>query len=148
MISDTDEMKGKTEEYNTNGHLSQDNKWTLHTDDVMIDVESVDDDSSRIDINQENIKDNDSIKMPPPIAPHVLQSLRQKVFNLPEDALICRLEGSDQQVYEVDSIFPDLPVYKPPEPSENDIYFDEIHCYKIMPISKCLWRKPPKGKRS
>ncbi|CAB4438421.1 unnamed protein product [Rhizophagus irregularis] len=141
---DNDEMKGKTEEYNTNGHLSQDNKWTLHTDDVMIDVESVDDDSSRIDINQENIKDNDSIKMPPPIAPHVLQSLRQKVFNLPEDALICRLEGSDQQVYEVDSIFPDLPVYKPPEPSENDIYFDEIHCYKIMPISKCLWRKPPK----
>ncbi|CAG8617829.1 2084_t:CDS:10 [Rhizophagus irregularis] len=144
MREDNDEMKGKTEEYNTNGHLSQDNKWTLHTDDVMIDVESVDDDSSRIDINQENIKDNDSIKMPPPIAPHVLQSLRQKVFNLPEDALICRLEGSDQQVYEVDSIFPDLPVYKPPEPSENDIYFDEIHCYKIMPISKCLWRKPPK----
>ncbi|RIA85688.1 hypothetical protein C1645_781323 [Glomus cerebriforme] len=148
ITMDIDEFKSEIEEYNTNGHLTQGNKCTLPTDDVMIDVESVDDDSSRIGINQENIKDNDSIKMPPPIAPHVLQSLRQKVFNLPEDALICRLEGPDQQIYEVDSIFPDLPVYKPPEPSENDIYFDEIHCYKIMPISKCLWRKPPKEKSS
>ena len=141
-------IKSEPEDYNINGHLSQDNKWSSSTDEVMIDVESVDDDSStRIGINQENMKDNDSIKMPPPIAPHVLQSLRQKVFNLPQDTLICRLEGPDQQVYEVDSIFPDLPVYGPLVPSENDIYIDEIHCYKIMPISKCLWRKPPKGKQ-
>ncbi|CAI2186320.1 1507_t:CDS:10 [Funneliformis geosporum] len=146
-IDDRILIKSEPEDYNTNGYVSQDNKWSSSTDDVMIDVESVDDDSSaRIGANQENLKDNDSIKMPPPIAPHVLQSLRQKVFNLPQDTLICRLEGSDQQIYEVDSIFPDLPVYGPPVPSENDIYFDEIHCYKIMPISKCLWRKPPKEK--
>ncbi|CAG8641870.1 16121_t:CDS:10 [Dentiscutata erythropus] len=112
-------------------------------DEVMIDVESVDDDAStRPDVNQTNIKSNDSIIMPPPIAPSVLLTLRQKVINLPADAFLCCLDGPDGQVYDVDSIFPDLPSYEPPQrPSDKDVYYDNIHINRVIPISKYMLRR-------
>ncbi|CAG8506148.1 11283_t:CDS:10 [Acaulospora colombiana] len=114
-------------------------KWSS-SDEVMIDVESVDDETTRI--NTDQTKDNDAIIMPPPIAPSVLQSLRQKVTSLPADAFLCCLEGPDGQVYDVDSIFPDLPTYEPPRPSDKDVYVDYIHYSRIMPISKRMYRRP------
>ncbi|CAG8795930.1 23537_t:CDS:10, partial [Gigaspora margarita] len=116
--------------------------------DEMIDVESVDDDvSTRPDINQANIKSIDSIIMPPPIAPSVLLTLRQKVINLPADAFLCCLDGPDGQVYDVDSIFPDLPPYEPLQrPSEKDIYYDNIHCNRVIQISKHMLRRPKSEK--
>ncbi|CAG8800046.1 15031_t:CDS:2, partial [Racocetra fulgida] len=69
---------------------------SMLSDEVMIDVESVDDDSStRPDANQANTKNNDSIIMPPPISPSVLLTLRQRVINLPADAFLCCLDGPD-----------------------------------------------------
>ncbi|CAG8612339.1 9709_t:CDS:2, partial [Scutellospora calospora] len=116
---------------------------SMLSDEVMIDVESVDDDTStKPDVSQANLKSNDSIIMPPPIAPTVLLTLRQKVINLPADAFLCCLDGPDGQVYDVDSIFPDLPTYEPPQrPSDKDVYYDNIHCNRVIPISKHMSQK-------
>ncbi|CAG8490848.1 19791_t:CDS:10 [Racocetra persica] len=121
---------------------------SMLSDEVMIDVESVDDDAStRPDANQANTKSNDSIIMPPPISPSVLLTLRQRVINLPADAFLCCLDGPDGQVYDVDSIFPDLPPYEPLQrSSEKDVYYDNIHCNRIIPISKHMLRRPKSEK--
>ncbi|CAG8572732.1 16033_t:CDS:10 [Acaulospora morrowiae] len=120
-------------------------KWSSSSDEVMIDVESVDDEASTTN-NIDQTKDNDAIIMPPPIAPNVLQNLRQKVTSLSADAFLCCLEGPDGQVYDVDSIFPDLPTYEPLRPSEKDLYIDYIHYSRIMPISKRMYRRPRSDK--
>lgn len=99
--------------------------------DEVIDVESVDDEAST---------------MPPPLAPNIVHNLRQQVFSVPLDAFTCELKGPDGQIIDPELIFPDLPPYDKPRPSDKDLIFDYIHHCRIMPITKRMYRNPPHGK--
>src|SRR4051812_46410040 len=84
--------------------------------------------------------------MSPPTSPNPVESLRNKIINLSLNDIVCTLETQDGQFCDIEKVFPELPPYKPPKPSPEDIYIDEIHYHRIIPISKIMHKRPRKGK--
>ncbi|RHZ67815.1 hypothetical protein Glove_299g18 [Diversispora epigaea] len=131
-------IKAKEPNYLNNQKRAEEKNENQNQDasssDEVIDVESVDDEASSM--------------MPPPIAPNVVHNLRQQVFSVPLDEFICELKGPDGQIVDPESIFPDLPPYDRPRPSDKEFVHDYFHQCRIMPITKRMYQRPPQVKRS
>jgi len=98
---------------------------------------------------KESVKE-DVMIMPPPIAPAILQKLRPSILELDTsatifnmDSLEALMEGVQIGSLDVNSLFPDLPLYGPPNPEDNDAYLDEAEYGRVTMISRLMSSKPP-----
>lgn len=98
---------------------------------------------------KEGAKD-DLLMMPPPLSPAVLQKCRPSILDLDPnvtifslDTLEAQLEGVHIGAFDVNALFPDLPLYGPPNPDDNDAYLDEAEHGRVTMISRLMTSKPP-----
>ncbi|KAF9350215.1 chromatin modification- protein VID21, partial [Mortierella sp. AD094] len=123
----------------------------LTTSEIMqISTETADiDNKALVSKFKESAKD-DFIMMPPPIAPAVLQKCRPLILELDTsttvfslDSLESLMEGVHLGSFDVGALFPDLPIYGPPNPEDNDAYVDEAEHGRVTMISRLMSSKPP-----
>jgi len=98
---------------------------------------------------KDNAKD-DFLMMPPPLAPSVVQSCRPHILELDArvtvyslDTLEPLLGGAPIGTLDLNALFPDLPMYGPPNPDDNDAYVDAAEYGRVTMISKLMASKPP-----
>lgn len=98
---------------------------------------------------KENAKD-DFMMMPPPLAPAVIQKCRPSILELDTsvtmfslDNLEALMEGTRIGSLDINALFPDLPLYGPPNPDDNDAYLDEAEHGRVTMISRLMSSKPP-----
>ncbi|KAF9979824.1 chromatin modification- protein VID21, partial [Modicella reniformis] len=98
---------------------------------------------------KESVKE-DVMIMPPPVAPAV-QKLRPSILLELDtsttvssmESLEALMEGVHVGSLDVNSLFPDLSLYGPPNPDDNDAYLDEAEHGRVTMISRLMSSKPP-----
>jgi len=93
--------------------------------------------------------------MPPPPSPNIWNEYKTSILNLDPDNPIFLLPIDTLSDLEISSLFPDLPLYEPPQPNDTDAYIDELEHGRVIPITKFISEKivikrktPPSRKRT
>ncbi|KAF9159697.1 chromatin modification- protein VID21, partial [Actinomortierella ambigua] len=118
--------------------------------DEPTDAETVDGDKTAAPKLKEQAKDV-MLMMPPPISPASIQKCRPvllgldptiTVFNLDSLSVLME-ENSNIATLDINLLFPDLPLYGPPSPDDNDPYIDEAEFGRLTMINRLISSKPP-----
>ncbi|CAG8449249.1 10369_t:CDS:10 [Ambispora leptoticha] len=112
-----------------NGHISN--------DEIMIDIESVDDETTSSIRPQNDLINNDQSTTS---TNNITKKMRRRFFSLPTNQINFFLP--DNQTFDLETILPECNIYGGiPSPSDKDTYIDEAEYARIIPISKTVVRR-------
>jgi chromatin modification-related protein VID21 len=96
-----------------------------------------------------------SSTMPPPPSPNIWNEFKTAILAMDPDNPIYALPIDGTTDFDISSLFPELPLYEPPQPNDADAYIDELEYGRVVPITKFISQKmsikkkaPPSKKRT
>ncbi|RUP11987.1 hypothetical protein BC936DRAFT_139874 [Jimgerdemannia flammicorona] len=120
-------------------------KLRSQSDNELIDAMAIDgleESKTTLKLKGKAVMPSDMLSMPPPVSPNLIHQYRSAIVDLQSDKTIFMLTAmADVMLLDPQSLFPDLPMYEPPKPEDNDAYWDEVEFGRVVPITKFIARK-------
>lgn len=108
-------------------------------------IDSIDESKAMLKLKGKAVALSDMSSMPPPVSPNLIHQYRSTIIDLQADTTVFMLAAVvDVTLLDPQSLFPDLPLYEPPKPEDNDAYWDEVEFSRVVPITKFIARKAVK----
>lgn len=96
-----------------------------------------------------------SSTMPPPPSPNLWNEFKTAILAMDPDNPIFALPIEGTTDFDLSTLFPELPLYEPPQPNDADAYIDELEYGRVVPVTKFISQKmnikkkvPPSRKRT
>ncbi|KAL1920114.1 uncharacterized protein VTP21DRAFT_1260 [Calcarisporiella thermophila] len=93
-------------------------------------------------LSEEQDQDQSMTSRDTSVAPELLQQLSSALLELgPIDNIFC-FTGLEDSGFDPQLVFPEMSLYQPPTPDDNDAYIDEIEQFRVVPLSQLMTKKP------